>query len=59
MDIRVKINISHFQSWVSNILNKVQAPLQQVHHQHESVGNGEEGMRIGRYMRIKIYGPST
>ena len=60
MYIRVHIHSSYTQYWASNILSKVQAPLQQVRHQHESVGNGEEGMRqLGRYMRIKLYGNST
>ena len=45
MEIRVRIHTSYTQYWASNILIKVQAQLQQVHHQHENVGNGEEGMR--------------
>ena len=45
MDIREERYTSYTQFWASNILKKVQAPLQQVRHQHESVGNGEEGMR--------------
>ena len=44
-DIRVQSHTSYTQAWASNTLSKVQAPLQQVHHQHESVRNGEEGMR--------------
>ena len=53
MIFRLKDNIfiilnshkSYTQHWASNILSKVQAALQHVRHQHESVGNGEEGMR--------------
>ena len=38
MEIIVHIHTSYTQYWGSNILSKVQAPLQQVRHQHESVG---------------------
>ena len=45
MEIRVNIHTSYTQYLASNILSKVQAPHQQVCHQHESVRNGEKGMR--------------
>ena len=46
-------NILHIIHNISNILNKMQAPLQQVHPQHESVGEWvRRNERIGRYMII-------
>ena len=45
MEIGVNIHTSHTQYLESNILSKVQAPLQQVRHQMRAWGNGEEGMR--------------
>ena len=42
MDRRVEIHKSHTQYWATNILIKVKAPLQQLHHQHESVGEMEK-----------------
>ena len=53
MYIGEQSHTSYTQDWASNILIKVQEPLQQVHHQHESVGEWRRrNERIGRYMRI-------
>ena len=53
MDIGVQIHTSYTQYWSSNILSKVQEPLQQVFPQHESVGElRRRNERIGEYMRI-------
>ena len=49
MDIKLHIITSYTQAWALNILNKVQAPLQQVHNQHESVGEWRRSNeRIGK-----------
>ena len=45
MNIILLIHASYFTAWAPNILSKAQSPLQQVRPQHESVGDGEEGMR--------------
>ena len=49
MEMLLNINKSYIKSWESNVLSKEQTPLQQVHHQHESVGGWRE---------IELYGPS-
>ena len=55
----LQIHESYIKSWESTILKKAQAPLQQVHPQHESVGEWRRrNERIGEYMRIRIYGTS-
>ena len=52
MDIKVHIYTSYTPSWESNELKKEQAPLQQVRHQHESMGEwSRRNERIGRSMR--------
>ena len=38
MDMRLQRNTSYFTYLAPNILNKAQAPIQQVCPQHESVG---------------------
>ena len=49
MDIRLQRHTSYIQAWASNIINKEKAPLQQVRHQHESVGKWRRrNERIGR-----------
>ena len=54
MEIILQIPTSYIKYLASNVLSKVQAPLQQVHPQHESVGEwGRRNERIGRYMRIR------
>ena len=55
MEIILNINASYIKSWESNILSKVQAPLQQVCPQHESVGEWRRrNERRGRYMRTRV-----
>ena len=44
MDTILQVHKSYTQSLESNILSKVQAPLQQVRHQMRVWGNREEGM---------------
>ena len=53
MEIILHIHTSYFSSLEPNILNKAQAPLQQVSPQHESVGEWRRRNEIiGEYMRI-------
>ena len=57
MDMILHIHTSYFTTWAANILSKVQAPLQQVRPQLESVGEWRRKIeRIGEYMRIRLYG---
>ena len=54
INIILQIHKQYNQYWASNILSKVQAPLQQVHHQHESVGEWRRrNERIVRYVEIQ------
>ena len=49
IEIRVQIHKSYTKSWESNGLIESQAPLQQVCHQHESMGEWRRrNERIGR-----------
>ena len=60
MEMILQIHKSYIKSLASTIISKAQAPLQQVRHQHETVGEWRrKNERIGRYMRIILYGPST
>ena len=53
MEMILQINMLYFKSLASYILMKSQAPLQQVHPQHESVGEWRRrNERVGEYMRI-------
>ena len=56
MDKRLQSHTSYTQAWAPNIIRKVQALLQQVRRQHESVGEWRiRNEIIGRYMRIHLY----
>ena len=49
----LQIHTSHIKYWESNTLSKAQTPLQQVHPQHEGVGEWRRrNEKIGKYMRI-------
>ena len=49
MDMRVQSHTSYTQAWATNRLIQTQAPLQQVRHQHERVGEWRRrNERIGR-----------
>ena len=58
MDMILKIHTSYFIAWAPNILSKMQTPLQQVHPQHESVGEWRRrNERIGEYIIIRMSVP--
>ena len=53
MNMRVYIHTSYTQAWASNILSKVQAPLQQLRHQHESVGEWRRRKENSKCMELQ------